>query len=94
MAERWRAARAEHFRAYAAGLSQVGEVSVPKLPPEAESAHALFTVRVLDGRREALREHLASRQAGHSDGGLLSTTAASAAGSGSFRLSAGAVSEC
>jgi len=34
---------------------------VPRVPPSVESAHALFTVRVLDGQRDALAKTLAAR---------------------------------
>jgi dTDP-4-amino-4,6-dideoxygalactose transaminase len=60
-APRWQRARAEHFRAYAAGLAGIGQVVVPRLPRQAESAHALFSVRVLDGRRDALAAWLAEQ---------------------------------
>lgn len=59
--DRFRQARAAHAAAYAEGLSDVSEVIVPRVPPSAESAHALFTLRVLDGQRDALAKTLAAR---------------------------------
>jgi dTDP-4-amino-4,6-dideoxygalactose transaminase len=54
----WRRARAEHVQVYRERLSTIGEVALPTLPQGAESAHALYTIRVLDGQRDALAEHL------------------------------------
>lgn len=59
--ERWRAARAAHVEAYAHALADVAEIALPRLPNAAVSAHALFTVRVLDGQRDALASALLAR---------------------------------
>ncbi len=59
--ERWRAARAAHAEAYAQGLADVAEIVVPRLPSAAVSAHALFTVRVQGGERDALARALLAR---------------------------------
>lgn len=59
--DRWRDARAALVTAYVQGLADVPEIRVPRLPSAAVSAHALFTVRVLDGQRDALARALASR---------------------------------
>jgi dTDP-4-amino-4,6-dideoxygalactose transaminase len=59
--DRYRQARAAHAAAYAQGLADVPEIIVPKVPSSAESAHALFTVRVQDGQRDALARALEVR---------------------------------
>jgi dTDP-4-amino-4,6-dideoxygalactose transaminase len=57
--ERWRLARQQHVETYRAALREVDELVLPELPEAAESAHALFTVRVQGGARDALKSHLA-----------------------------------
>ena len=59
--DRWRDARAAHVAAYVQGLADVPQIQVPRLPEAALSAHALFTVRVLDGQRDALAAALSAR---------------------------------
>lgn len=59
--ETWRQARAAHALAYAAELADVPELALARSPALAESAHGLFTVRVLDGRRDELCRYLAAR---------------------------------
>ncbi len=59
--ESWRARRAEHARRYREALGEVGELALLSEEPDAQSAHALFTLRVLDGQRDALQAHLEKR---------------------------------
>jgi len=61
LVERRRAARAAHAAAYVEALSDVAELVMPRIPSGSVSAHALFTVRVLDGQRDALAGALAAR---------------------------------
>lgn len=59
--DRWRDARAAHAAAYLRGLADVPEIVVPRVPSAAVSAHALFTVLVQGGQREALARALSAR---------------------------------
>src|SRR5690606_9573373 len=59
--DRWRRARAERVRRYREGLGEVSELALLEEKVGAESAQALFTVRVLDGRRDTLAAALSKR---------------------------------
>ena len=59
--EGWRRARAEHVARYREGLADLPELRLLEAPAGAESAHALFTVRVGGGCRDAVRQALAER---------------------------------
>jgi len=60
--EAWRQARAEHVAHYREGLAGLEGIRLLEVPERAESAHALFTVRVSGaGRRDALAQALAAR---------------------------------
>jgi len=61
LVDRRRDARAAHAAAYAEGLSDIAEIALPRIPSGGVSAHALFTVRVLDGQRDALAQALLAR---------------------------------
>lgn len=61
LVERRRAARAAHAAAYVEGLRDVAELVTPRVPSGSVSAHALFTVRVLDGQRDGLARALLAR---------------------------------
>lgn len=62
----WSAARRANAHFYNEALAGVLEVVTPVVPPENESIVNQYTIRVLDGRREALVEHL--REAGVGSG--------------------------
>lgn len=59
--ERWRALRAAVARRYRKALADLDGLVLPGEPEQGESAHALFTLRVLDRRRDALAAHLAEQ---------------------------------
>lgn len=61
LVEQRRDARAAHAAAYVEELSDVAELVTPRIPSGSVSAHALFTLRVLDGQRDALAQALAAR---------------------------------
>jgi dTDP-4-amino-4,6-dideoxygalactose transaminase len=64
--EEWSAARRENARFYDEVLSGVPEVVTPVVRPENESIFNQYTIRVRDGRRDALAEFLKQRGIGSS----------------------------
>ncbi len=60
----YHAARRAHAEAYTAGLKGHGGVVCPRVIPQALSVWNQYTLRVPDGRRDALRAHLARRGIG------------------------------
>ncbi|HEY6562716.1 MAG TPA: DegT/DnrJ/EryC1/StrS family aminotransferase [Polyangiaceae bacterium] len=60
--ERWRDARAAHARAYRDALKPIDQLAVPPASDApSNSAHAHYTLRVLQGGRAALAEYLRAR---------------------------------
>jgi dTDP-4-amino-4,6-dideoxygalactose transaminase len=60
----WSEARREHARQYDEALAGVEGIVTPVVLPENESIVNQYTIRVLDGRRDALAEHLRERGIG------------------------------
>src|SRR5262249_48741061 len=63
----WGAARHENARRYAAQFARVGldrHIGLPQLAPNCGSVWNQFTIRVPDGRRDKLQQHLAERKIG------------------------------
>jgi dTDP-4-amino-4,6-dideoxygalactose transaminase len=60
----WSAARRENARFYDEALAGVSGLVAPVVRPENESIVNQYTVRVLDGRREALVAHLREQGVG------------------------------
>lgn len=58
----WNAARREHAAAYAAGLEDVPEVTVPSTDPANEHVFHQYTIRA--ARRDALQAHLKAQHIG------------------------------
>jgi dTDP-4-amino-4,6-dideoxygalactose transaminase len=61
---RWSELRRENARWYDDALAGLPGLVTPVVRPENESIYNQYTVRVLDGRRDALAEHLAARGVG------------------------------
>jgi dTDP-4-amino-4,6-dideoxygalactose transaminase len=61
---RWSEQRRENARYYDDALAGLPGLTTPVVRPENESIYNQYTVRVLDGRRDALAEHLAARGVG------------------------------
>jgi dTDP-4-amino-4,6-dideoxygalactose transaminase len=59
--ETWIAARREHAEAYAAAFQGIPGLSAPRLPPGVAGSWAQYTLRVGQGRRDALAAALAAR---------------------------------
>lgn len=57
----WVTRRKMHAEAYDAALSGIPGIVPPCTAPGASRAHSLYTVRVLEGRRDRLAAHLAAR---------------------------------
>ena len=55
---RWAAARAAHATAYLSALEGVAGIVLPHVPPSGVHAWHQLTIRVLEGRRDALASHL------------------------------------
>ncbi|CAN5494791.1 DegT/DnrJ/EryC1/StrS family aminotransferase [soil metagenome] len=64
--EEWSAARRANARFYDEALAEVPEVVTPVVRPENESIFNQYTIRVQDGRRDALAEFLKQRGIGSS----------------------------
>jgi dTDP-4-amino-4,6-dideoxygalactose transaminase len=65
--DEWSAARARHAERYETEFAQRGLGDVVVTPPTADSCHHVwnqYTVRVTDGRRDALQKYLADRKIG------------------------------
>jgi dTDP-4-amino-4,6-dideoxygalactose transaminase len=62
----WSDARRNHAAFYAGALEGAEGIVLPAVKPDNESIFNQFTIRVLDGRRDALAEHL--KQAGIGSG--------------------------
>lgn len=65
--DQWAAARKRHAELYQAEFSRRGISATVVAPPVAEDCHHVwnqFTVRVKNGRRDALQKHLADRKIG------------------------------
>jgi dTDP-4-amino-4,6-dideoxygalactose transaminase len=62
----WSDARRRHAAFYDQALAGLEGIVVPPVRPENESIYNQYTIRVLDGRRDALAEHL--KQAGIGSG--------------------------
>lgn len=62
--DRWSAARAEKAGIYDAELSGLDGIVVPHRADDRTHIFHQYTIRVLDGRRDALREHLKERDVG------------------------------
>ncbi|MEJ2218540.1 MAG: DegT/DnrJ/EryC1/StrS family aminotransferase [Gemmatimonadota bacterium] len=62
--ERWTRARQANAAAYDAALSSFGALTTPSALPHNEHVYNQYTVRVADGRRDALRKFLAERHIG------------------------------
>jgi len=56
--EGWTRARQEHAAAYDRLLSQIEEIVIPCRAPERTHIYHQYTIRVLNGRRDALQEHV------------------------------------
>lgn len=56
--EAWNVRRRELARCYDEGFADLGAVVCPRLSDGAASAYAQYTIRVRDGRRDALASHL------------------------------------
>jgi len=59
--EAWLAARRSHAAAYTAALSGIDGLVTPVVPPDVIASFAQYTLRVRDGRRNALAAALAAR---------------------------------
>jgi len=64
--EAWSAARRRHAAFYDDALAGIGGLVTPIVREGNESIVNQYTVRVLDGKRDALREHLTARGVGSS----------------------------
>jgi dTDP-4-amino-4,6-dideoxygalactose transaminase len=62
----WSEARRRNARFYDEALAGVEELSTPAVRPENEFIVNQYTIRVLDGRRDALQRHLEERGVGSS----------------------------
>ncbi|HVH11826.1 MAG TPA: DegT/DnrJ/EryC1/StrS family aminotransferase, partial [Longimicrobium sp.] len=62
----WSEARRHHAALYDQALGEIDGIVTPPVRPENESIFNQYTIRVLDGRRDALAEHL--KQAGIGSG--------------------------
>jgi dTDP-4-amino-4,6-dideoxygalactose transaminase len=62
----WSAARRRHAAYYDEALAGIDGLTTPVVRPDNESIVNQYTVRVLDGRRDALREHLTAAGVGSS----------------------------
>jgi dTDP-4-amino-4,6-dideoxygalactose transaminase len=62
--EGWKEARQANAAAYDAALSSLAGLATPPVLPGNEHVYNQYTVRVADGRRDALREFLAERDIG------------------------------
>jgi dTDP-4-amino-4,6-dideoxygalactose transaminase len=62
----WSAARRRHAAFYDEALAGIDGLTTPVVRPDNESIVNQYTVRVLDGRRDALREHLTAAGVGSS----------------------------
>jgi len=62
--DRWSTARAEKASVYDDGLANVDGVTTPHRATGRSHIFHQYTIRVLDGRRDALREHLRARGIG------------------------------
>lgn len=60
----WSRTRRENARFYDRALAGIAELATPPVRPENESIVNQYTVRVLDGRRDALQQFLAERGVG------------------------------
>jgi dTDP-4-amino-4,6-dideoxygalactose transaminase len=60
----WSAARRENAAYYDEALAGIEEITTPALRTGAVSVHNQYTIRVADGRRDSLRDHLADRGVG------------------------------
>jgi dTDP-4-amino-4,6-dideoxygalactose transaminase len=58
--ENWLAGRRENAQSYTETLANVAGLSVPHVPHRVTSSWAQYTIRVHDGRRDALAAHLAA----------------------------------
>ena len=58
--EEWLAQRRSNAARYTEAFANIEGLSVPRVPPQAISSWAQYTLRVHDGRRDALVEHLAA----------------------------------
>jgi dTDP-4-amino-4,6-dideoxygalactose transaminase len=63
---RWSAARRENAAYYSDLLGHLEELAPPAVRPENQSIFNQYTIRVRDGRRDALSRHLAERGVGSS----------------------------
>ena len=63
--EGWSDARRRNARFYDEALRDLDGVEVPVVLPENESIYNQYTIRVLDGRRDALQEHLKAEGVGN-----------------------------
>lgn len=62
--EEYHAGREAHARYYQENLQGHGGIVCPTIIPKARSVWNQFTLRILDGKRDAFREHLSSRGIG------------------------------
>lgn len=60
----WSEARRRNAAFYDAALAEVPGIVTPAVRPENESIYNQYTIRVLDGRRDALADHLRERGVG------------------------------